>query len=342
MWTGRLTACLCCDDTIKTPQHAVPQLELQKVEGQWKVHDLRKALRNYVAAKESAEALAQQPQQTTGTPHQNRSHKPVLRQATETLLENSKVASSRSQPRCFYCTGGHFADECPTYNTVDARKAKLDDQCVRCLRKGHPSRACTTAQVCFHCKGRHHRSLCAVKFPTSASTLNTSAEAFEPQQALLSLGDHVYMQTAVVKASHGSRSCNTRLLFDTGATRSYVTAEIQNALKLPTIRTERLATAIFGCRDRKQQTLECTEVTVQLADGSKKTISVNVVPTLTSPILKLPVDTKAHPELHNFHLAGPLCDTEERVTIDILVGGDFYHDLVLPERVTFSDGLILL
>ena len=329
----------------KLPQHAVLQLELQKVEGQWEVHDLRKALRNYVAAKESAEALAQQPQQSTGTTHQKwrlDSRKPVLRQATETLLENSKVASSRSQPRCFYCTGGHFADECPTYNTVDTRKAKLDDRCIRCLRKGHLSRACTTTQVCFHCKGRHHRSLCTVKFPTSASTLNTSAEAFEPQQALLSLGDHVYMQTAVVKASHGSRSCNTRLLFDTGATRSYVTAEIQNALKLPTIRTERLATASFGCTDRKQQTLEYTEVTVQLADGSKKTLSVNVVPTITSPILKLPVDTRAHPELRNFHLAEPLCDTEERVTIDILVGGDFYHDLVLPERVTFSDGLILL
>ena len=67
-----------------------------------------------------------------------------------------------------------------------------------------------------------------------------------------------------------------------------------------------------------------------------------MVPTITSPILKLPVDTRAHPELRNFHLAEPLCDTAERVTTDILVGGDFYHDLVLPERVTFSDGLILL
>ena len=72
------------------------------------------------------------------------------------------------------------------------------------------------------------------------------------------------------------------------------------------------------------------------------TLTVNVVPTISSPITKLPIDLAKHPAVAKMALAEPIVDVPKKICIDLLVGSDYYYQIILNDRITFSDGLILL
>ncbi|XP_065197167.1 uncharacterized protein LOC135828673 [Sycon ciliatum] len=321
----------------KLPQHTVLQLELRKPT-QWKVSSLRQAFSEYVKAKEVAEEQgavhsesdrAQTSSQTRPKPSQN-SHR-----SGATLLNDR-------QPKCHFCKESHFSDECLKYRTVEQRKERVKDQCFRCFRKEHSARDCTITRKCYYCSGPHHRSLCVTKFGQATSALNVHAEPFSPDTALISPEGNVNLQTALTEARHNSFVKPARLLFDTGASRSYITADLRSALDLPTVATESMSTATFGACSRKHQTLDVVEVEVRLSNGSLKKLPVSVVPVISSPIAKYPVDATGHPALRHLPLAEPLSSNQEWVTVDLLIGSDYYFDFILSERLNFPDGLILL
>ena len=102
------------------------------------------------------------------------------------------------------------------------------------------------------------------------------------------------------------------------------------------------AMANFGASQRSTQSLPQVEFNVQLLDGSVQSVQVSVVPQISCPIWKTPLDTKTHPSLKRLPLAEPLALTREQVEIDILVGTDFYYDFVPTDHTRFTDGMILL
>ena len=142
----------------------------------WTVSSLREALGNYIRARETAEtqsASLSAPQvernlRTTGPP-------PRHRMGGEALLNNVR---QERPPRCSYCQGQHYPDECTVYNTVEARKSRLGDRCLRCLRRGHAAMDCPFKRMCYYCNKPHHRSLCMRKFPSGEPSLSVHAEPF--------------------------------------------------------------------------------------------------------------------------------------------------------------------
>ena len=40
--------------------------------------------------------------------------------------------------------------------------------------------------------------------------------------------------------------CNTRILFDTGSQRSFITENVRKRLRLKTVRTEKISISVFG------------------------------------------------------------------------------------------------
>ena len=139
----------------KLNQHTLLQLELKSTTA-WTVSSLREALGNYIRARETAEtqsASHSAPQvernlRTTGPPPP-----PRHRMAGEALLNNVR---QERPPRCSYCQGQHYPDECTVYNTVEARKSRLGDRCLRCLRRGHAAMDCPFKRMCYYCNKSHH------------------------------------------------------------------------------------------------------------------------------------------------------------------------------------------
>ncbi|XP_065192585.1 uncharacterized protein LOC135823664 [Sycon ciliatum] len=337
--------------TAKLPQAVMVQLELARGSDSWTVASLRKALGILVRVKETSERQCHDANKGHQQ-HPAPSH--VISTGVSLLPHHEK----RRPPKCFYCSGAHFSDECGQYRDLDARKAhsKLNDRCSICFRSDHIARDCKQARPCFHCKlSTHHRSLCGKKFggasvaqseqkPENSTTLNVDATPFlSATQTLTSTCEHVIMQTALATIQDESgQSLQARLLFDTGSSRTYIKESTRKALHIPTIGTDVTAMANFGASQRTTQNLPQVEFNVQLLDGSAQSVQASVVPQICCPILKTPLDTQTHPSLERLPLAEPLTLTREHVEIDILVGTDFYYDFVLTDRTHFPDGLILL
>eukprot|EP00117_Sycon_ciliatum_P014471 scpid37562/ scgid14717/ len=337
--------------TANLPQAVMVQLELARGSDSWTVASLRKALGILVRVKETSERQCHDA---------NKGHQqhPAPSHVISTGVSLLQHHEKRRPPKCFYCSGAHFSDECEQYRDLDARKAhsKLNDRCSICFRSDHIARDCKQARPCFHCKlSTHHRSLCDKKFggasvaqseqkPENSTTLNVDATPFlSATQTLTSTCEHVIMQTALATIQDESgQSLQARLLFDTGSSRTYITESIRKSLDMPTIGTDVTAMANFGASQRTTQSLPQVEFHVQLLDGSAQSVQASVVPQICCPILKTPLDTQTHPSLERLPLAEPLTLTREHVEIDILVGTDFYYDFVLTDRTHFPDGLILL
>ena len=335
----------------KLPQHTTLQLEIAKTAAgeQWSTGSLRKALKEYTKAKEAAEPQSA-PTAEKENPQQLKKSTPYTPYSSTSAL----LHTDRSRgPKCFFCRASHYSDECTKFRSAELRKAQIQDRCFRCLKSSHRAAQCTINRLCYHCSQPHHRSLCPTKFgsstsaSSSGSALTADAEPFTPcstttEPTLISTGEQVYMQTALVHTVSGTTDVKARLLFDTGASRSYITEELRQRLHLLTVRKDTIANASFGSAKRKQQTLDAVNLSIRLSDGTLKPIAANVVPIISSSIQRMPLDRSLHPSLQKLELAEPLIDKPERVTIDILIGGDYYHEFILGDRITFADGLLLL
>jgi hypothetical protein len=172
--------------------------------------------------------------------------------------KNGPARSSQSQmnvPKCAYCGEAHYSDECSKFPDVDSRKQQLYDACFICLRRNHKAKDCRSRKPCYHCGGlNHNRSLCMKRFGRSESasvvthTQNSSADDTEEMQHVeATIATHsdeveasivsqdaaalhartaspkVFMQTAQAEISGPRGRALARILFDTGATKSFIT-----------------------------------------------------------------------------------------------------------------------
>ena len=96
----------------------------------------------------------------------------------------------------------------------------------------------------------HHRSLCPEKFASGQQQkLNPQAQSFQPVTvALVDSPQHVVMQTALAKVYNGdeSKDCEVRILFDTGASHSFVHERVHKALDAPVNGNDVVSVAAFG------------------------------------------------------------------------------------------------
>ena len=337
----------------KLPQKVRCHLYMQKSEDeQWTVPSLRQLLGKYICALEMAGSDNPDDQTATNNstrlPSRNRPTYP--RSTTEGLF----VTTNNAQIHCVYCNKSHWSDQCPTYVTLQARKEKLRGCCYNCLKKGHTLKDCLKDRPCAHCGKRksHHRSLCQKLFeqqPTSKQTIESQnvSTIDEAGSALMASSRHILMQTAtvMVKDLHGKLSAKIRLILDSGSQRSYVTESLAKQLKLPLDTTERLSVVTFASDKPKQLECKSSKVQLSLKDGKTMTLKITVVPNITGKIHRVPLRMEdiefLNKELGHSMLADPLPNHTESSTIDMLIGNDYYFDLLEPQKLDLGDGVFL-
>lgn len=291
------------------------------------------------------------------------SSRQVYSASSEALVATpTRVKSNPFYDKCRYCEDKHWSDECPKYKTIDKRKKQIKGSCYRCLRLGHSSLNCTRSKACVHCgeMNSHHRSLCPKKFRIKVSSVHLSEEISDDQgniadqsvhrceNALISSGEMVLMQTAKTEIRNPQRKIGqvSRVLFDSGSQRTYISESLAKQLKLKGEREEEIKLITFGSEKPKLIKTFSTNISVRLNNGEYISIVANIVPIISGSIQRRKMDCSSIDQLRHFvkdiELADDIPLENECSTIDILIGNDYYLDLILSQRVEVQPGLYLL
>ena len=154
---------------------------------------------------------------------------------------------------CVYCEDEHHRSyECKKIVTPAERKQKLQSKklCFNCTGNKHHAAQCRSRVTCFHCKQKHHSSICE-KAPQTALTATQK-------------GEKVCHPIVVVKAN----GIICRALLDTGATVSYASAYLLDLLKLaPSQSLTRQIQTITGIITKQVKTYN-----LQVSDTEGKSI----------------------------------------------------------------------
>ncbi|CAF1104794.1 unnamed protein product [Didymodactylos carnosus] len=344
----------------KLPKEVVFHLEENRGNENWDVEKVRERLRYFVSARETAERqlLASSTNKTKNESKNETSTKTSPhRSTTETLF--TTASGKVLEQKCIYCERKHWSDECRTFATIEARKKKIKGCCFICLKRGHQVRECRRDQRCIYCKKvkDHHRSLCPSKFASNEKTesayvatdhveeVTTTTQA-TLENSLLASGEYVLLQTAttiVQNATVDKNSISARLILDCGSQRSYISEALVNKLGLKTISKETLSVFTFGATQPTKMETSMVELKIKLLDGRFFNLSANVVPKIRGNIQQSPVDIKKFGILYEqLPLADSISKKVENKLVDLLIGNDYYWDIITSEKIELAPGLYLI
>ena len=165
------------------------------------------------------------------------------------------------------------------------------------------------------------------------------------ETTMLAAGKHVVMQTALVEATSTDQMLSevTIVLIDTGSSRTYVTKEIVNKLKLKTHRSNKLIIYTFGISKPKEIMSPVVTLMLKSKDGNTVTVKANVVPKVSGDIQRLSIRLKNKFSIQKrFRLADTLPQQTESSTIGVPIGNYYYHEVMSSKRMEVQEGLYLI
>lgn len=312
----------------------------------WTLADLRKQLRHEVETREKS-SLGQSDKEVSAPNPPFNSKFP-----TAGALFFGALGRENAKNGCTFCDGPHLSDSCKIVPTIDKRLEFLRNQkrCFRCFKTGHMSKSCYSMKRCSRCNGKHHSALCkstGIDGHKSSGTIpteeNTSRRDPEKEDSTVPEGstlvgsthtsqDTILLQSALVDVAAGSRSCQARLLFDSGSQRTFISQDLANKIGAQPFKKEELLMSTFGHDKRTKADFETVRVCL-MADGEGIIINALVSPVISPPIsAHLQDDDLNFPYLQGLRLADPV-RTSGPLEIDIIIGNDYYGSLVTGEII---------
>ena len=255
-------------------------------------------------------------------------------------------------------------------------------RCFVCLKTGHMMKECPSAnkKSCCYCgkRGQHNRCLCPHRFTrpgiealpvatTSALSQSTRSDGdsvdnpspvtgdtstqettVTSNTALLASGERVLLQTAIVPLHSLNSSVvvvNAHVLLDSASQRTFMTEQLANRLKLRSEGTELLSVSTFGAGRAASMDTYVVQFQVKLKDGSYMKMYANVLKQITGGIRRGRLDQKDLEFLQMLpeeKLADFVPNTDEITNVDLLVGADYFWDIVGGEKVVLPSGMFML
>ena len=338
----------------KLPRSLIVKLEEQKPDDEeWTVKKFRKLLNKHINCQEAGDLQMKL--------HNTRDENAIRPQSgnrpspggtnnfstSEGLLSNEGTKRTKYGRKCIFCKGEHWSDECQQYTDIPSRKKQLKNRCLRCLKEDHKIKDCkVTGKLCVHCgeKDRHHRTLCPKKFSqTEPSTTTTVAAEADTETGLVAAGETVIMKTAMVTVNGNKTNTKTRAFFDSGSSRTYITKELMNTLKLKSSDNQNFYVNTFGNSKQNKKTLPTVNLVMKMKFGPDLKMKATVIEQITGPLQRAPLRLKDHGQLTSqFQLADTIPNQLETYNLGLLIGNDYYDKIVLGERKQVQDNLYLL
>lgn len=291
-------------------------------------------------------------QENCGLSDQSASH--GRRQQSSPYTASGLLTESDSVSKlCVFCDKGmHNSSKCRTVTNSASRWEIIKQKglCFICLGAGHKARSCKTKYSCRICQKRHNVALCTyenkndqAKHTTSCCTHNDTTLNNEGETSVFHshASGGILLQTAWVDVSNPEVQCGTktRVLFDSGSQRSYISEEVRKKLRAPTIRKEIVTLNTFGASDSKARNLDVVKVKV---NGKAKSIFIEAlcVPEVCNPIKgqNISFARERYTHLKNLSLADGILKSSTTFSIGILIGVDSYHDFFSGKVLKGNEG----
>ena len=326
---------------------------------EWTLQQLRISIRREITTLETglpASALSFSESNSTAVPHTTLNAPPSTAafvtdtQGHTTQFHRPKSPSNRSI-KCVYCKEDHHSYQCSKVTDLNQRLQiiKRDGRCYNCLGN-HRKTDCRSKFTCRKCKKRHHTSLCGSDITKPRDVKKDANEKQPgPQQAqtstvprpplidnsssptvihsMTSASSMVLLKTAVAKVSALDHITTATIMFDEGATRSFITKDLAQKLQLEPSSHENIALSTFGESNTRSKSLEKVNVTLHTNSGPAL-ISALVVPRISVPMKNL-ITSKIQnlPHIAGLELAHPVTGVNS-FEITLLIGADYYWHFV--------------
>ena len=336
----------------KLPSNVRLQIARNTAKDVWVMSDLLEIIKKEVEARELSEHVKTNNETKKPPSAKNNFH------TTSSLTTQGQGALGKNSfsIKCAFCGKQHYSASCETVVQTNERRDILrrDARCFVCLRFGHRSNQCFPTRKCRRCDGAHHQSICdksvstkgpdqklssndgkSIKTTKPEGAISTSENTVTANQtsttATTRNKSKVFLQTATTYAC--SQTATTmipvRVLTDSGSQRSDVTDSLKERLGLVPEKTESLNLNTFG--DDQFRKRQCDRVRLQLQRKTNDIeISALCFPKICSP-LTTTLDIGRYPHLEGLVLADKGLLDDSTPNIDILIGSDYYFDIIMGE-----------
>ena len=348
----------------KLPSEVRLQIARSTTNAVWKVEELLRIIQGEVEAREMSDFMRTSERRPETPFHRNNT-------TTSALTERDNINGGRI---CVYCKGGHYSASCDKVSSIQSRKdiLKKEGRCFLCLANGHRVSQCSSNKKCRKCQRRHHQSICeATGSNTNASNTNagntnpsnTNAGNSDVSNTNVSNSDEnttdsttltspvprtkvkVLLQTARTQAyAVNGEKVPVRVLFDSGSQKSYITNQLKARLGLTPIKKELLNLNVFGSVTTRKQSCDVVKVKLQGKYNEDAEILALGFSTICSPLPRT-VELHQYPQLRELELADCTPSKEEEkesLAIDILIGCDFYWEIVSGDISRANGGLVAI
>ena len=189
---------------------------------------------------------------------------------------------------------------------------------------------CRSKYNCRICHRKHHTSIC------KKNTTHQLKDKDNTETTMLSASQEtstVLLKTAVAQVISVNNTTEANILFDEGAQRSFITADLATKLNVQKEGSENLNIVSFGNKTSGIRNLDKTTVQLKANNGEIIPIKVLIVPSIASPLQSQSRKiTQGLHYLHGLSLAHPVTDAES-FELTLLIAADFYWNIVQDKEM---------
>ncbi|XP_077866993.1 uncharacterized protein LOC144355836 [Saccoglossus kowalevskii] len=298
----------------------------------WSLPNLRKALLREITAIQSGNPLDE-------SSINNSRYQPDITATFHTNVRSPKRDPKlrNTSAKCTYCKGTHFTSACRVVTDINKRWeiVKRDKLCYNCLGR-HRASECKSKFNCRTCKRRHHSTLHQESQPaTDVATSDTNPNS-PVHVTLTKLNDthrnspnNTCLRPVLLKISVGnSQPLQANVLFDEGASRSFISRKFANDLNLSPTRTEQVFLSTFGDNTDHSRALDFASVTAHDLSGHTSNIDVLFISEISTKLTNHITESIHHVDyLRGLTFAHPVTE-DKSFSIDLLIGADQYWNYV--------------
>ena len=114
-------------------------------------------------------------------------------------------------------------------------------------------------------------------------------------------------------------------------------------LKAKPVEPQTFSVCSFGNTKAKQKTSPVVDLAIKGKAGKAIMIQVTVTPHITSPLKRELIQLENQRKIQrDYSLADTLPKNIETYTLGLLIGNDYYNDLILDERKKIQDNLYII
>lgn len=291
---------------------------------------------------------------------------PVPKKSTtvRSVVNNATNEVKPNVSQCHACSQKHLLVQCPTFANLNIgqRRELITKRslCWNCFRPNHQAKACKSKFSCRTCHAKHHTLLHDQGTPSKPTSIPAGSSNATAQQSSQSTSTNVgtagssnppevnlpvqssrstvLLETVVLSIvdKHG-KEIAIRALLDSAAMSNFITKKLANALAT---RQAVVDVAVAGIGESTKQIKRQISATIKSRTSPFSTTLEFLImkkPTANLPTIAI---NSASWNIPKVPLADPNFDTPGM--IDIIIGGECYHEIHTGNRISLGEGLPFL